>query len=110
MFEFKTTQVPEAILHLDRNDGMLIACDALQNWLRPDSYFSEDSRQMMQEMGFFTPANLGPVWVQVAAPQAEDFIRLQALNFRHVLCGHGEPLLETAKEDYAATFRRMFSL
>ncbi len=110
VFEFSTTQIPEGILRLDRAGGILIACDALQNWLSPDEYFSDSSRDMMKEMGFFTPANLGPVWVQAAAPSADDFARLKALSFKHALCGHGAPLRDTAHEDYIATFDRMFGV
>ena len=100
--------MPECILHVDRAGGILVACDALQNLQAPDEYFSDQSRQMMQEMGFFQPANLGPVWVQVNEPKARDFVRLQELSFRHALCGHGPPLRDTAKEAYAARFQRAF--
>ena len=110
LFSFKTTQIPEGILHIDRADGILIACDALQNWQRPDHFFSESSTELMQSMGFFTPANLGPVWVQRAAPEGEDFARLKTLSFKHALCGHGDPLRDTAYEDYCATFKRMFGI
>ena len=110
LFEFHTTQIPEGILRLDRAGGILIACDALQNWLAPDEYFSDTSRELMQQMGFFTPANLGPVWVQRASPAGDDFARLKALSFKHALCGHGEPLRDTAQEDYTATFNRMFGV
>lgn len=108
LFDFRTTQIPEGVLHLDRADGILIACDALQNWCAPDEYFSDASRELMQNMGFFTPANLGPVWLQAASPAGEDFNRLKGLPFKHVLCGHGEPLRETAREDYTATFSRLY--
>jgi len=82
----------------------------LQNWTKPDEFFSDDSRNMMQDMGFFTPANLGPVWVQAAEPKADDFSRLKELTFKHALCGHGDPLRDTAQEDYSATFKRVFSI
>ncbi|GGB93588.1 hypothetical protein GCM10011352_19550 [Marinobacterium zhoushanense] len=110
LFQFQTTQLPEGILRLDRAGGIVIACDALQNWLSPDEYFSNSSRELMQNMGFFTPANLGPVWAQAAAPQGDDFTRLKSLSFKHALCGHGEPLRDTAHEDYLATFNRMFGV
>lgn len=110
LFEFQTTRLPEGILHLKRDGGILIACDALQNWISDDEFFSDVSRDRMQEMGFFTPANLGPVWCQAAAPGGEDFLRLKTLNFKHALCGHGEPLRETAHEDYSATFNRLFGV
>lgn len=108
LFQFETTSIPEGVLHLHRDDGILIACDALQNWLKPDQHFCDASRQRMEQMGFFKPANVGPVWMQAAEPAAEDFHRLRALEFRHVLCGHGEPLLDSAKEDFSATFSRLF--
>lgn len=110
VFEFNTTQIPEGILRVDRAGGILIACDALQNWLAPDEYFSESSRDLMQDMGFFTPANLGPIWVQAAVPAGDDFARLKGLQFKHALCGHGEPLRDTAHEDYSATFHRLFGV
>jgi hypothetical protein len=110
LFEFHTTAIPEGILRIDRDGGILIACDALQNWLSPDEYFSDSSRDLMQQMGFFTPANLGPVWVQRAEPAGEDFARLKTLSFKHALCGHGAPLRDTAHEDFAATFQRLFGV
>ena len=110
LFDFRTTQLPEGILRLDREGGVLVACDALQNWLTPDEFFSEQSKELMQKMGFFTPANLGPVWVQRAEPAADDFARLKDLSFKHALCGHGDPLRDTAYEDYSATFNRIFGV
>ena len=110
LFVFNTTNIPEAILRLDREGGILIACDALQNWHAPDEYFSDQSRQVMTEMGFFTPANLGPVWVQAASPAGDDFIRLKDLSFRHALCGHGRPLLDTAHEEFSDRFQQVFDI
>jgi len=110
VFEFCTTEIKEGILRLDREGGILIACDALQNWTKPDEFFSDASRNMMQDMGFFTPANVGPVWLQAAEPKGDDFARLKELSFKHALCGHGEPLRDTAQQDYNATFKRVFSV
>lgn len=110
MFRFETTKVPEAIFRLDRDGGILIACDALQNYVEPDAFFSSESVSVMTEMGFFTPANVGPVWQQAAEPGAEDFARLAQLSFRHVFCGHGAPVLDTAFDAYSATFKRLFGV
>ena len=110
LFQFQSSSIPEGVLHLDRDGGVLIACDALQNWLEPDEHFCDASRHRMEGMGFFTPANIGPVWLQAAEPSAEDFKRLNTLNFRHALCGHGQPLLDSAKEDFSATFSRVFGV
>lgn len=110
LFAFETAKLPEGILRLDRDGGVLIACDALQNWLAPDDFFAEDTSRIMQTMGFFRPANLGPVWMQLGEPQAADFARLNQLRFRHVLSGHGSPLRDHAQEAYAATFKRVFGV
>lgn len=110
LFQFNTTQLPETILFLQREGGIAIACDALQNWLAPDEYFCDESIERMQQMNFFTAANVGPVWLQAATPKAEDFVRLKKFPFKHALCGHGKPLLNTAKEDYLATFSRLFNI
>ncbi len=110
VFEFRTTKMPECILRVDREGGILIACDSLQNWLAPNELFSDESRQLMADMGFFEPANLGPLWRQVSEPRSEDFVRLLELPFRHALCGHGTPLRDTAKEEYGATIRRIFGI
>ena len=110
VFVFEHTKLPECILRLDREGGIMIACDALQNWCTHDRFFSEESKGLMTEMGFFQQANVGPVWMQVNEPAADDFARLKEIPFRHALCGHGEPLVGTAAEDYAATFKRLFDV
>lgn len=110
LFLFNTSKIPEAILVLQREGGIAIACDALQNYIAPDEHFCDESTERMQQMGFFVPANVGPMWLQVAEPKAEDFVRLQEIPFKHALCGHGEPLLNTAKEDFQATFSRLFTI
>jgi len=109
LFRFETSNIPEGVLHLDREGGILIACDALQNWLRPDEHFCDVTRERMEGMGFFTPANIGPVWLQAAEPTGEDFSRLKTLDFRHAVCGHGEPLFDSAHAQFSATFNRLFS-
>jgi hypothetical protein len=108
VFVFEGTKLPEAILRIDREGGILVSADALQNWVAPDAFFSEESRRMMTEAGFFQRANLGPVWMQVNQPQAADFRRLEQLPFRHALCGHGSPLRDGAREAYLERFAQVF--
>jgi hypothetical protein len=110
LFAFRTTKLPEGILVLDRAGGIAIACDSLQNWVEPDALFLDDTVATMRSMGFFTPANLGPAWMMVSEPKAEDFVRLKAVPFRHALCGHGQPLRDDAQAAYHATFERIFGV
>jgi hypothetical protein len=108
VFVFRTTKWPECVLRIDRAGGILVACDSLQNWLQPDEFFSDESRQAMTNMGFFQPANFGPLWMHTNEPQSEDFARLCELPFQHALCAHGAPLRDTAKEAYTARLRQVF--
>ncbi|MGJ7509667.1 hypothetical protein [Variovorax sp. GT1P44] len=110
VFAFDTTKLPESIIRIDRAGGILVACDALQNWVEPNEYFSDGSREMMAGMGFFQPANFGPLFLQVNEPKGEDYARLRALPFRHALCGHGSPLRDTAAEAYAERTRQVFGI
>ena len=110
LFIFETTKISECTLLLNREGGIMIACDALQNYVAPDEFFNEETARLMTEMGFFTRANVGPVWMEAAEPKASDFARLKTIPFRHALCGHGEPLLHTAGEEYAARFARLFGV
>jgi hypothetical protein len=109
LFDFRTTQRPEGILRLDRDGGIMIACDSLQNWVAPDEFFDEPTVATMQEMGFFTSNNLGLAWLQGSQPQAPDFVRLKEVPFRHALCGHGIPARD-AQGAYHATFNRFFQV
>ena len=110
LFVFETTKRPEAILRIDREGGILVACDALQNWVEPDAYFDDETIAKMKDMGFFTHAGVGLAWVHESTPDPQDFRRLKGLTFRHVLCGHGKADLDTTPEAYHATFQRLFQV
>ena len=108
VFAFATANLPECILHIDRAGGIVVACDALQNWETHDEYFSDESRQNMTGMGFFQRGNFGPMWMMVNEPGGEDFTRLLEFKFRHALCGHGQPLRDIAHEAYSDRYRQVF--
>jgi len=110
LFVSETTKLPEAILRIDREGGIAIACDSLQNWVEPDELFLPETVETMRSMGFFTPANLGPAWMHVSEPKAADFTRLKEMDYRHALFGHGTPLRDTAGEDFRARFAAVFDV
>ena len=64
----------------------------------------------MTDMCFFQPANLGPVWMKVNEPQPQDFVLIRELTFKHVLCGHGSPVRDNAKEAFTARFTSVFGV
>lgn len=110
LFTFEHTKLPEAILRLDRDGGIAIACDALQNWAAPDPFIDEATEAKMTDLGFFVKANVGVAWRHLNEPGPADFTRLKTMAFRHALCGHGAPLRDIAQESYHATFRRLFDI
>ena len=107
-FVFETSKTPEGLLCIARDDGILVSCDALQNWVGPDEYFDEDTAQRMKAFGFFRPAGIGPGWRRYGQPQRSDFDRLMGLSFKHLLSAHGPPLRSAAREQLAATFAEAF--
>ncbi len=107
---YETAKQPECLLHLDREGGILISCDSLQNWEAVDAFFDEKTAKSMAELGFIQPANIGPGWRRLCEPEAADFSRIKALSFRHLLSAHGTPLRDQAHEKLSATFAREFGV
>ena len=110
LFVFETSSKPEGVLLVDRDGGILISCDSLQNWVEPDEYFDEPSAKMMGDQGFFRPANVGPGWKMSCEPKADDFARLKRLSFRHLLSAHGVPLKDQAHQQLSATFADLYGV
>ena len=110
LFAFESPKAPEAILLLERNGGILVSCDSLQNWLGPDRFFDDASTKMMGGFGFFKAANVGPAWKRQAEPQAAEFAALKQLSFRHLLSAHGVPLRDAAHAQLSSTFKELFEV
>ena len=110
LFVFKTVKRPECILRLDREGGIMIACDSLQHWVEPDEFFDDATKETMVKMNFFQPANLGPAWMFESQPQSEDFVRLKEIPFQHAFCGHGYPMLNNAQNAYHDRFNVVFNI
>ena len=98
LYEFRSAKPPEGVIVLLRDGGILISGDSLQNWKRPDRYFSLMARVMMRFGGFIKPFNIGPGWSKVAKPSSDDFTGLFDLRFEHVLPAHGEEVIGDAKK------------
>ncbi len=102
-FVFQSTRTGEALLHLDRDGGVLISGDCLQNWARADRFFSLPARILMRFMGFIKAHNVGPGWLKTAKPDPAEVRSLLKLEFEHVLPAHGSPVLGNAKAHYTPT-------
>lgn len=110
IFAFSTPKKPEGLLVLDREGGIVISCDALQNWAKADRYFNLPSRLLMPVLGFIKPANIGPGWIKGANPPASDFAAVKKLSFRHLLPAHGEPIKESARDQLATRIAQLFKV
>lgn len=109
VFRYKTSDMPEGLLIIDRAGGILVSCDSLQNWEEVDQYFDEASAQKTVGAGFIKPANVGPGWMRFANPEKKDFDAVLDLNFQHLLSAHGTPLKKEAKLKLSQTFKSLFT-
>ena len=106
---FQTIPAPEAVICLQRNGGILISGDSLQNMTGPDDFFDEASAQFMDKAGFFRSGNIGPAWRAKLQPNVSDFERILALEFKHLLPSHGDPLLDNAHQVVGQTVKDIYS-
>lgn len=99
-------KVPEALLFLERDGGILVAGDCLQNWAKPDSYFNLPGKLMMRLMGFIKPHNVGPAWAKMTKPNGEDMAGLIELGFENLLPVHGAPVIGGAAAAFTPAIQR----
>lgn len=109
LFVFETSHLPEGILHIEREGGILISCDSIQNITSTDDFYSPETAQSFHSQGLVKPANITPIWLGATHTKATDFYRLlKTMHFRHLLAAHGEPLINTAFQQLAETVARIF--
>ena len=112
VFAFERTVAPEAAILLERDGGVLVTCDSVQNWTSTRGC-SPVASLVTRLMGFIKPAQIGPVWRKEMTLKGgtlrPDFERLAALPFKHLIGGHGEPLRDHARERLAETVVRVFA-
>lgn len=109
-FVFHSARQPEAALLLERAGGVLVTCDAVQNWASVDRFFSPETGAAFEAAGLIRHAHVPSTWVDACSPDASDFERLLGLPFRHLVSAHGMPLLDHAHELLARDVGNVFSL
>ena len=100
---FQSSRLPEALLVMDRDGGILVAADALHNTPAPDEFVSWLARLVMNRAGFSVAYNVGPGWLRSCSPTVEDLRTILNLEFEHVLPGYGNPVIGDAKAKYRPT-------
>lgn len=104
VFKFKNATSPEFPILLHKEGGILITCDSVQNWSKKDLKIGSFIGGIITRFfGFLGPAKVGPLWLKTVSPESGpnlslDFDRLLKLDFKHLLSGHGSPLLNDAKD------------
>lgn len=93
---FNSSRFPEAVLHINQNDGILITCDSIKNWLTRDEFFSDSTAELYKAQKLFGHAAINKIWLQATQIDKSELLALEKLKFRHLLSAHGEPLLNDA--------------
>ncbi|HMV65769.1 MAG TPA: hypothetical protein PKA64_02870 [Myxococcota bacterium] len=106
LYTFRSCPNGEGLLLLDREGGVLISGDALQNWAEPDAYFNLIGRLAFRALGFLKPYNVGPGWLRQLKPDPEELRGVLALPFEHVLPAHGAPAIGGARERFRPAIER----
>ncbi len=107
LFVFETSSPPEGMLVLEREGGIVLSGDALQNWATTDEFFSLPAKIVMKLMGFIKPHNVGPGWLREAKPDRAEVRRVLDLEFEHLLPVHGAAVLGGAKAKFRPAIERV---
>ncbi|MEZ4221660.1 MAG: hypothetical protein R3B13_12085 [Polyangiaceae bacterium] len=112
VFAFENVRRPEGALLVDRAGGVLVTCDSVQNWTDMEGC-SFLARLVMRPAGFMGKAKFGPFWLKAQKRKdgrdiADDYRRLGALQFAHLIGGHGSVLKGEAKARYSESLERAF--
>jgi hypothetical protein len=98
IFTLASSKFPEAILHINQNNGILVTCDSIKNWLARDEFFSDFTAKLYEKQKLFGYATVNEIWMQATQIDKSELLGLKELNFCHLLSAHGEPLLNDAYE------------
>ena len=112
LFCFQGLIQPEAALLIEKGDGLLLTCDAIQHY---GDYLHSTllARIMMPFIGFPKTTIIGPIWLKLLTPEGGslkgEFARLLELEFDGLLSAHGSFLSTGAHAGVEAAFNKSFS-
>lgn len=111
LFCFAGTTQPEAALLLKKGSGILLVCDAIQNY--GDYRFNNlPARLVMPWIGFPKTTIIGPIWLKMMTPKGgslkSEFERLLHWKFDSLLSAHGSYLRTGAHAAVEAALKRSF--
>ena len=92
LVEFNNTIQPECVLLINEANGLLLTCDAIQNY-GDYSYNNFLAKLMLPFLGFPKKTILGPIWLRYMTPKGQsledEFLALLELPFDSLLSAHG---------------------
>ncbi|CDZ79301.1 hypothetical protein BN59_03619 [Legionella massiliensis] len=106
-FIFKNASPAEGFVYLSEEEGIIINCDSIKNWVAVDEYFSEDTAKLAQASGEIAKARISPIWLKATGVQKADFDSLLKLKFKHLISAHGDVLRDTAYLDVKNSVDRL---
>ncbi|NOH55376.1 hypothetical protein F0266_20775 [Vibrio coralliilyticus] len=106
-FEIGSGKLNEGLFWLERDQGIAIAGDSLQNWTEPDAFFNLTAKFMMKKMGFFAHAGIGPGWMQAVKPNLNELNDFFDWSFEALIPSHGSPIEARASEAYRASVKKL---
>jgi hypothetical protein len=107
VFTFEHVRKGEAAILLQREGGILVPCDAYQNWTNTDGC-SLLCKIATRFMGF-GPACLGAPWVKAQGRGVRaDLEKLAELPFEHLCPAHGTVLRDEAREGLRRAITKFF--
>jgi len=111
LFFFNGTVQPESALVLQRGSGLLLTCDAIQNY-GDYKHNNLPARIMLPFLGFPKTTLVGPIWLKLMTREGSslkpEFERLLTLDFDALLSAHGSFLAAGAKAAAQAAVARAF--
>lgn len=108
---FTGTKENEAMVLLEREGGILLTCDGIQNYgdYRHNNFLA---RLLLPWIGFPKTTIVGPFWLKLLTENREklhaDFERLLESRFEHLLAAHGSLLRGGAHERVRAAVDKAF--
>lgn len=111
LFCFRGIKKPECVLRLALGGGVLLTCDAIQNY-GDYSHNNLPARLIMPFIGFPKTTIIGPFWLKLVTPNGAslrgEFDRLLELEFDALLSAHGTFLQTGAHAAVEEAIERAF--
>ena len=106
-YMFENSSPAEGFIYLAYNEGIIITCDSIKNWVNVDRFFSEETTKIALSDGEISKARISPIWLKATGLNEASFDRLLNLEFKHLISAHGEVLRDTAYYDIQNSVREI---